>query len=374
VIVPYHAAAPPAPVVVAPGPREASFGLVSGLVGRGTARVVVRIDGRIRAARAPRRGRFAFHLRLPTHDLTIRVTAVGRRGHAASTVVRPVLGLPAAAAPRFTWGHRDAQLSRRVTRLARRFPGIAAAYVEDLRTGAGAAWNARARFPAASTLKLAIAVEVLRASAGPPPAAGSRTAQLLDSMLIHSDNEAANTLLVALGGSTSSGGALVDGLMHALGLNDSEMYGGYLPGTRSKRPPPIPLAIASQPYFGLGKYTTAWDLARLLRYVDLAAAGLGPLAREFPSFTPADARYLLFELAHVQEPGRLDRFLPRGTRVAHKGGWISTSRHDNGLVFWRGGSFVATVMTWRPAGAGWTSDVLAGRIAAAALRVLRRSR
>jgi hypothetical protein len=150
------------------------------------------------------------------------------------------------------------------------------------------------------------------------------------------------------------------------------MFGGYLPGTVARRRPGIPIRNTSQPDFGIGKYTTAWDLARLIRYVDLAAAGKGPFAQRFPTFTAADARYLLYELAHVQEPGRLTRFLPGRVRVAHKAGWISAARHDNGLVFWPGGSFVVTVMTWVPSGAGLASDVLAGRVAQAALRIFKR--
>ena len=47
-------------------------------------------------------------------------------------------------------------------------------------------------------------------------------------------------------------------------------------------------------------------------------------------------------------------------RVLHKAGWINAARHDNGLVFWRGGVFVVTVMTYRAGGAGESSDVLAG--------------
>ena len=65
----------------------------------------------------------------------------------------------------------------------------------------------RARFPAASTLKLAIAVTVLRSlerQARRAHAAGSR---LLGQMLILSDNEAANELEVWLAGSTSAGSA-----------------------------------------------------------------------------------------------------------------------------------------------------------------------
>jgi hypothetical protein len=367
VIVP-HSAPPAPPVIVSPGPYQASFGLITGRVGRRAVRVAVRVDGRLRAKRKPRAGRFSFYLRLPSRDVSIRVSAVGADGHAASTTVRPVLGLPPAAAPRFVRAYRDGKLSGLLFNLVRRFPGTVGAFVQDLRTGAGAAWNARARFPAASTLKLAIAVEVLRRLGGRPPSPGSTIGRLMRSMLIYSDNEAANELLVFVGGSTGSGGALVDETLHTLGLFDSEMYGGYLPGTASGRRRGIPLVATSQPSFGAGKYTTAWDLARLIRDVELAAAGKGLLAERFPSFTAADGRYLLYELGHTHEPGRLGRFLPRGIRVAHKAGWISTARHDNGLVFWRRGSFVVTVMTWRPGGAGISSDILAGRIAMVALR------
>jgi hypothetical protein len=52
----------------------------------------------------------------------------------------------------------------------------------------------------------------------------------------------------------------------------------------------------------------------------------------------------------------------------HKAGWLGTARHDNGLVVWPNGIFVAAVMTWNPSGAGTSSDVLAGKVARAALR------
>ena len=54
-------------------------------------------------------------------------------------------------------------------------------------------------------------------------------------------------------------------------------------------------------------------------------------------------------------------------RVLHKAGWIDVARHDNGIVLWPGGALLVTVMTYRPAGAGVASDVLAGSVAAAAL-------
>jgi hypothetical protein len=193
-------------------------------------------------------------------------------------------------------------------------------------------------------------------------------------MLLASDSKAANELLVWLGGSTSRGGARVNATLRALGLIDTEMFGGYeVTRALSRRRKPIPRRVESQPAFGLGKYTTASDLARLMRHLHFAARGKGLIVRRFRgSVTPSDARFLLFLLAHVGESGRLDRYLGDGTAVLQKAGWIEKARHDSGLVYWRGGAFVATVMTWNPRGAGPSSDVLAGRVARAALDRFRR--
>jgi hypothetical protein len=60
-----------------------------------------------------------------------------------------------------------------------------------------------------------------------------------------------------------------------------------------------------------------------------------------------------------------------GVRVLHKAGWIQSARHDNGLVVWPGGIFVAAVTTWRPEGAGVREDVLAGTVALDALERFR---
>ena len=64
----------------------------------------------------------------------------------------------------------------------------------------------------------------------------------------------------------------------------------------------------------------------------------------------------------------------RGVDVLHKAGWISDARHDTGLVFWKGGVFVAGVMTWRSSASRTSSDRLAGRVAALTLQRLRRTK
>jgi hypothetical protein len=325
--------------------------------------VIVSIDGRDIARRdlLGGRTRFDFHVQLPPRDLRLTVTGLTDDKRRSSTTVDPIFGLPRAGEPRAPpRGHEDAQLAREVRSLAGAFPGIAGVFVQDLRTGAGAAWNARAALPAASTLKVAIAIQVLVAHRGRPPR-GSRLDRLLRRMLIPSQDKPANELLAWLGGSTSGGAARVNATLRMLGLWDTEMYGGYIVPARR----PIPLRADQQPSF-IGKRTTAWDFGRLLRYLHLAADGKGLLAQRFRgSFVPADARFLLYLLSHAR-PNWLARYLPGAAAVAHKPGWITRARHDAGLVYWRGGAYAAVVLTWNGRGVGAASELLAGRVGRAA--------
>lgn len=366
-------ALPPPPVIEQPAPYQLSFGNVAGTAAPGTRRIVVKAGGRVLADLPLRRPRFLLRVELPAGETTVRVVSVDGKGRRASAVSAHVLGAPRAAAPRIRAARLDELLERDLRRAAAAFGPTSGIYVESLVSGAGGAWNARARFPGASTLKLAVAVTALARLEG-TPAHGSYLDRLLWQMLVQSDNDAANAVERAFGGSTSGGSALVNALMRSLGLVDTEMYGGYeteSAGAGSVRLPAasIPLRVESQPAWGHGKWTTASDLARLLRAVWLASAGLGPLRSVQPGLTPSDARYLLYLLARVPDHGKLDRQLGRvpGVRVLHKAGWIDSARHDNGIVLWPGGAFVATVMTYRSSGAGTASDVLAGRVARLAL-------
>lgn len=362
------------PVIERPASRQVSYGVVEGRAAPGAERVIVRIDGRIAHKLRLTRREFRLDVDLPARDVSVRVETVDGKGRRAGRTVESVFGLPRSARPRLRLLRPDRALQAEIGRLAGGFPGSAAVYVENLGTGAGAAWNARATFPAASTLKLAIAVAVLTRTGG-PPRAGSSLDSLIRGMLDASDNECANQLLVGLGGSTSGGGHVVDAVMRSIGLERTVMYGGYILGTsldpdREIAGRGVPLDVVEQPAWGVGKATTALDLARLHRALWLASGGLGPLASGRAGVSPAEARYLLYVLAHVDDRGKLDRLVARrrGLVVLHKAGWIDAARHDAGLVVWRGGIFVAAVMTYDGVGAGARSDVLAGRVAQAALR------
>jgi Beta-lactamase enzyme family len=350
--------------------------VVEGRASPGARRVIVRVDGRtVEALRLRRRG-FVVDVDLPPRRVDVRVETVDAKGRRAGTTIRNVFGLPRAARPRLRPPRLDEGLQGDVRRLVTRSPDAAAVYVENLTSGAAAAWNARATFPAASTLKLAIAVTTLTRTSG-PPARGSQVDELIRRTLLGSDNATSNRLLVMLGGSTSGGGAIVNATMRAIGLERTEMYGGYILGT-SLEPPRelaargVPLTVVSQPSWGIGKATTAVDLAELHRAIWLASAGLGPLGRTRSGMNAAEARYLMYVLAHVSDRAKLGRFLRGpGVTVLHKAGWLDAARHDAGLVVWRGGIFVAAVMTYRASGAGTRSDVLAGRVTTAALRRFR---
>ena len=332
-------------------------------------RVVVSANGRVLASRPLRGRRFSLRVNLPLGDVTVRVTTVAANGRRSSRAVRDVFGLPGAARPRNVASHRDPVLDRSLHAITREFGPSEGYYVQSLTSGAGAAWNAKARFPAASTLKLAIAATVLAKHPG-IPLPGSSVDSLLREMIVPSDDAAANALLVWLDGSTSAGAYRVNAFMRSIGLVDTIMYGGYEVRSLSSS---IPVRVDEQPAFGVGKYTTAWDMASLWRALWLASGGTGPLRSAQPGLTPADARYLLWLTAHVRDAPKLDRVTDgrRDVEVLHKAGWISSSRHDTGLVFWRGGVFVAAVMTWSRSGAGVSSDVLAGRVAKTALRRFR---
>lgn len=359
-LVPHMPAHVDRPALVQPAPREISFGRVRGTVGPGTARVVVLVDGE-RRADAPVDGRrFDLRVKLPMRDVDVRVVAEDALGNHAETRVGPVLGLPAAEGGAARRTHEDPGLEQKVDDLVGGFPGIAGVYVENLETGAGTAWNARAHFPAASTVKLAIAIEVLR-TLGEKPAEGTGLDNLLSLMLVHSDNAAANDLLAWLGGSETSGAERVNELLAALDVDDTHLYGGFL----IAEPGPIPLTVEREPEFE-GKYTTAWDLAQLHRDVHLAAGGAGPLSQIDGEFTASDARFLLWTLAHSADTGKLDRYIGSDAIVPHKAGWVTEARHDAGIVYTPGGAFVAVVMTYTGSNAGLPSDELAGRVAQAA--------
>ena len=90
----------PPPAIVAPAPREVSFGLVAGSAPAGTRRVIVRVGEQVLADRPLRGTRFSLSVDLPPRIVWVRVTAVDAAGRRSSSLVGPVLGLSRRARPR----------------------------------------------------------------------------------------------------------------------------------------------------------------------------------------------------------------------------------------------------------------------------------
>ena len=350
-----HAAPPPPPVVSAPA---VSFGRMAVGIGPRTTRVEVQADGRIRARRRVAPGPRRLSVPLPVGARAARVRASGPGGSRWSATVR-VRVLPASArrAGRIP-GFVDRRLQADIDGLAARVPAVSGVYVQHLVTGCGAARNADAQFPAASTLKAAILVDAVRR--------GRQTAlrRLLDRMVVDSDDRAANDVLAALGGGSGTLGAVrVTETLHALGLSRSLVRRSYIVEDARR---PIPIESSAAPPLHTNFVTTPYELARLMVAVHRGAVGRAGVARIGIGARAARAE-LLARLLDVRDATKLVAGLPSGIPVAHKTGYTDEVKHDGGVLYLRHGPVAAAVMTWSAAGVSDASgDRFIARVAAAA--------
>ena len=150
-----------------------------------------------------------------------------------------------------------------------------------------------------------------------------------------------------------------------------------LPARPALEPPREPAAPASrcrvveQPCVGGRQvHDRRSTLAQLLRYgLPRRARAVARLGRTAWALLSGEARYLLFLLAHVaRRQARPFRGGRPEVQVPHKAGWVDPPATTPSSSPGGGESLVAAVMTYRRAGAGTSSDVLAGRIAETALR------
>jgi beta-lactamase class A len=233
-------------------------------------------------------------------------------------------------------GATDTRLAAGLERVGRSFRGWAGFWVHDLRTGRTAGWNADARFPAASTVKLgAIAAALLRSA--PSPWTSPYAADVL-AIASWSSNLAANRLVSRLGQA-----AVADGLRR-LGMVSSTYPGLYRAGTATAAdaPKPPPLRTA--------RVTTARDLGRALLRLHAAAAGRRWALRATGlSRTEAAAGLgaLLASRAEGDNAG-LVRGWFRGRPIAQKHGWVSDTRITAAVVYRPAGPVIVVVEAYAP--------------------------
>ena len=327
-----------------PSAGEAFFGSVTALAPSGATRVELFVgDRRVRAGPVTGR-RVSLHVpRVPgRYDLRLRFE--GRRGHLLRR--DEALGvwlLPASGQVLRRERRRSARLARRFAALGSAYPGWAAIWTHDLRTGVTAGWNSDASFPAASTVKLGVLVAALRRF-GPRPER-STAWPLMRDLATWSSNEATNRLLVLLGGSEAGGTAVVNETLHRLGATSSWFTGNYrieTGPTRALGDAPRPLPVLTF------RRTTAHDLGRILAELHGAAVGNG-LSLRRTGLDRHEARLALGLLLSAAEGENVGLLRP-STHVplARKEGWTSKVRHTAAIAYTATGPRIVVVLTFRP--------------------------
>lgn len=355
-------AAPPPPVVADAG---TVFGEVAVRVGHGTEVLEMVVDGRVRARLRLPGGARRVAAPLPVGDHMVRARARGDGGARQSAAVRlRVLPRSAARAGRIP-GRVDVRLQGEVAALAGALPAISGVYVQHLVTGCGAAVNAAAPFPAASTLKAAILIEAVRQSRGRP---SPSTAGLLDRMIVDSSDRAANTVLASLGSGGSGGPEAVTATMRAMGLTESLVRRPYIIEDTRARGGPLPVDATARPALYTNFISTPFELARIMVAVHRAALGAGALPGLGVSARAARVE-IMPRLLSARDESKIIAGAPAGAPTMHKSGYTEEVKHDAGIVYLKGGPVVVVAMTWARGG---VSDAAGDRFIADVTRAATR--
>jgi beta-lactamase class A len=220
-----------------------------------------------------------------------------------------------------------------------RFRGVISYTVEDLQTGRSIVWNENQPLPAASVIKLPVAVAVFEQElagkirldaevelkrtdkadgSGVLKRARSGTRlsveDLLELMIQRSDNTATNILTDLLGLEEINGSCRRQGLL-------ATIMPRYI----------MDLAARDN---RIENYTTAADMARLLKAL---------YARRI--LDPPRCGQLLDILKGQHVRDRLPRYLPPSVPIAHKTGLMKDACHDVGILYGSNHDYVIAVLT-----------------------------
>jgi len=335
-------ARPETPPLAEPGPNEAFFGLIRARAPASATDAGLFVDGRLVARAKVHAGWSRFDIQGAVapgrHELEVRFDLP--RSSAASARTTDAWLMPRSAlSARPGRAAEDARLARQVARLGRGFRGYAGILIRDLRTGAVAQWNADARFPAASTVKVGVLVAALARF-------GTSTTHRYDlvQMTEWSSNLAANRLVRLLGqGSEERGSTVVEATLRRLGATRSTYTGLYRVGTASSRSSAEPPSVSR-------RVTTAGDLATIMATIHAAALG-DVRALQATRLTVPAARLalglLLGASAEGDSAGLVRPFIGERVLVARKEGWLRDARHTVALAYPVKGPLLVSILTYR---------------------------
>jgi beta-lactamase class A len=328
-----------------PGPGEAFFGIVTGNAPAGVAKVLVDIDGHRVGSATVQRGTFSTAVKAASGPAIVEALFVDVKGNKVGAVIsRKTFLLPRSAANSSAPTRIDRTLSTQLAAIGLGFNGYAAIHLERFAAGTVAGWNDDAKFPAASTVKLAVMIEAAHRFGLQP---SSPVLYDVEQAAGWSSNLAANRLLKLIGGGGVSKGVVVaESRLHTLGATSSTYPGEYRVGTSARGAP-------RQPPLTTQRVTTARDLSTVLRAIHLAAIGTRS-GIEATGLSPAAARVMLRSLLQSQPVGDniglIRPFLPPNTPAAQKNGWISDSRATAAIIYLTDGPAIVVVMGFRSGG------------------------
>lgn len=316
-----------------PGSFEAFFGAVRARAPRAAATATVTFREQILARAAIEDGWLRTRITArPGHGslvVTFLSSAGTTVGRATSRAVWLLPRNAAAAASRTT---DDSRVSAALSRVVATFNGIAGIYTLDLTTGKQAAAHDTARFPAASSVKLAVLTAALKRF-GPRPEERSSFYDL-QALTAWSSSLAANRLLEKLGGPR-----VVQTELRRLGARSSTYPGNYIVGTAfSREPPPVSTRL-----------TTAHDLGVALATLQRAALGQAR-ARASSGLTVHEARVALGLLLSSQptgdNTGLLRTALGPDLPIAQKQGWLDDVRITAAIAYTARGPRIVVICAY----------------------------
>jgi hypothetical protein len=316
--------------------------------------------GRRRVARRSvlsRRVTFTLPGRPRACDVRVRWYRDGRV--VGRTVARRAWLLHSSAGQAIPERRRNPALSARLGVLGRAYPGYAAMWVHDLRTGRTSGWNSDTSFPAASIVKLAVLIAALDRY-GPRP---ERSAAWPDirAMATWSSNLSTNRLLIRLGGSVAAGSAIAQRVLDRLGATSSTFTGAYEvePYADSDMPRPLPILTYRR--------TTAHDVGRILYALHAAALGRPEAARR-TRLSRHEARVALALLLSSARTGDNAGVLRPAGPAAQKHGWTTNVRHTAAILYEPDGPKIVVVLTFHPYEVSYSASLALGRRVLALLR------
>ncbi len=164
-------------------------------------------------------------------------------------------------------------------------------------------------------------------------------------MIAYSDNTATNLVLDQVGMKSTNAA------MEKLGFANTKIHAKVF-----RRDTSIDKERSQK--FGLGS-TTAKEMVSLLELLQQ-----GKLANE------EHTKEMLKHLENCQDTARFPRFLPQGTKVAHKTGSVSRVRTDAGIIFTTSGPIALCVLTDENKDQRWVDDNAGSRLCADVAKIV----